>query len=446
MPPEHDDPAELQPPRPANHDCDVLVVGAGPAGSAAAYWLASEGVDVLVVEKKHFPREKTCGDGLTPRSVAQLELMGLGGDLAQHHRYRGLRTNAFGRTIEMDWPEHPDLPRYGYVITRLDLDALVANQAEKQGATIWQGAEAVSPLVGPDGTESADEDRRAGDRARAGGAIVLDRGRGTTTEVRAKYTIVADGSLSRFGRALGSSRNRSWPQGMALRGYYHSPRDSEPYIDSWLDIRDGDGKVVPGYGWIFPLGDGRVNVGVGLLSTSDRWKKVNTTKLMQSFVAHAPASFCLEEGTSCGPPTGGRLPMGLSVGPRFGADFVVVGDACGTINPFNGEGIAYGYESGRLAAGVVASALAGAGAAHLAEYEHRLDETYGLYYRVARAFIEVISRPQLMRVCVGTGMYSKSLMEWLLRIMGNILRPDEIGPAEAAYRAVAALARSLPAA
>ena len=438
--------AELQPARPERYACDVLVVGGGPTGASAAYWLATSGVDVLVVEKKHFPREKTCGDGLTPRSVRQLEQMGLGDELTTYHRYRGLRANAYGRTIEMSWPSHPELPSYGYVITRADLDGLVAARAEKAGAVLWQGAEAVAPLatstsdpLGGPVPASAGEPLR-----RAGGAVVRDRSRGSTTEVNARYVIAADGSLSRFGRALGTTRRRDWPQGMALRGYYRSPRSAEAYIDSFLDIRDAAGKVVPGYGWIFPLGDGRVNVGVGLLSTQDRWKHVNTTKLMEAFVAQAPASWCLDEQSCCGAPTGGRLPMGLAVGPRVGPDCIAAGDAAGSINPFNGEGIAYAYETGRLAASAVSAALEANDPRLLHEYERSLEDIYGLYYRVARAFIAVISKPHLMRACVNSGMYSRSLMEWLLRIMGNYLRPDELGPAEAVYKAVAALARQMP--
>ncbi len=428
--------AALQPPRPDRWNCDVLVVGAGPAGAAAAYWLASSGIDVLVVEKKHFPREKTCGDGLTPRSVHQLEQMGLADELAPHHRYVGLRAHAYGRAITMSWPAHPGLPAHGYVITRADLDGLVAARAEKAGAVLWQGAEAVAPLAGQATSPVGPP--------RAGGAVVKDRDRSTTTEVNAKYVIVADGSLSRFGRALGTARKREWPQGMALRGYYRSPRSTESYIDSFLDIRDADGKVVPGYGWIFPLGDGRVNVGVGLLSTNGRWKQVNTSKLMDAFVSQAPASWCLAPETCCGPPTGGRLPMGLAVGPRVGPDWIAAGDAASAINPFNGEGIAYAYETGRLAAGAVSDALAAGDPRALDSYEESLQDIYGLYYRVARAFIGVLSRPGLMRLCVNTGMYSQSIMEWLLRIMGNYLRPDELGPAEAVYRTVVALARQMP--
>ena len=434
-------------------ECDVLVVGGGPAGTAAAYWLASSGIDVLVVEKKHYPREKTCGDGLTPRSVRQLELMGVADDLAPHHRYKGLRANAYGRAIAMSWPDHPDLPSHGYVVTRADLDGLVAARAEKAGAVIWQGAEALAPLSASDapgdGSLAAPADgpgsaTGGGALRRAGGAVVMDRARGTKTEVGARYVVVADGSLSRFGRALGTARNRDWPQGMALRGYYRSPRSSEEYIDSFLDIRDASGKVVPGYGWIFPLGDGRVNVGVGLLSTQGRWKNVNTSKLMDAFVAQAPASWCLGPETSCGPPTGGRLPMGLAVGPRVGPDWVAAGDSAGVINPFNGEGIAYAYETGRLAAAAVSDALSAGDPRLLAAYDESLQEIYGMYFRIARAFIGVLSRPGLMRLCVNTGIYSRPVMEFLLRIMGNYLRPGELGAAEVVYKTVAALARQLP--
>jgi len=440
---------------------DVLVIGGGPSGSACAYWLAEAGWDVAVVERKHFPREKTCGDGLTPRSVRQLADMGLEGALAGAHRYDGLRAHAFGRVLELPWPSHPDFPAYGYVITRYDLDQIVNDRAEKAGATVWQGTEAVSPLLDPDGPTSDGPTRTddptgvrgriaagpRGDGARlpaCTGAVVRDTKTGRTREVRARYVVVADGANSRFGRALGTSRDRARPMGMALRGYYRSPRHDDTFIESHLDIRDANGATVPGYGWIFPVGDGRVNVGVGLLSTDRRWKGVNTSTLMDTFVRYAPASWGLSPETCLGPPTGGKLPMGLSVSPRIGPTTLVVGDAAGAINPFNGEGIAYGYETGRLAAAALGEALSGDGSAALDRYEQRLEDTYRLYFRVAQAFVRMISRPELMKVCVGTGMHSETLMAWILRIMANLLRPDELGPAEAAYRAFAAVAARYP--
>ena len=229
--------------------------------------------------------------------------------------------------------------------------------------------------------------------------------------------------------------------GMALRGYYRSDRHDDPFIESHLDIRDAEGNVVPGYGWIFPMGDGRVNVGVGLLSTEQRWRGINTSHLMDAFVAFAPVSWGLSAQTALGPPTGGKLPMGLSVGPRTGGNVLVAGDAGGVINPFNGEGISYAYETGRLAAAALGRALTGEGAAALAAYDRELTAAYGTYYKVGRAFVHLIAHPEAMRLCVGLGMRSEPLMKQLLRIMANLMRPDTVGPAEIGYRAMELVAR-----
>src|SRR5690349_14128489 len=182
------------------HTTEVLVVGGGPAGAATGYWLARAGHDVVVLERKAFPREKTCGDGLTPRAVYQLEEMGLGEGLKQFHRYDGLRACAHGITLELQWPDHPVFPSYGYVVRRRDLDLMVADHAAAAGATIRQGAEAIAPVL-------------EGGLVR--GAVVKDKETGATDEVRAQYVVVADGANSRFGCALGATRNRAFPHGMA---------------------------------------------------------------------------------------------------------------------------------------------------------------------------------------------------------------------------------------
>jgi geranylgeranyl reductase family protein len=418
----------------ATRTFDAVIVGAGPSGSSCALWLAQAGWDVALIEKKEFPRVKTCGDGLTPRSVHQLAQMGLEGAVAAHgHRYHGLRAFGFGASLEMNWPEHPVFPNYGYTITRFDLDGLVARRAEELGATLLTSTEVVGLLEASDAEPGA--------LSGAAGVVVRDKS-GATAEVRARYVVAADGQNSRVGRELGTRRQREWPMGMALRGYYRSERHDEPWIDSHLDIRDPEGKVVPGYGWIFPLGDGRVNVGVGLLSTAGAWKGVNTTKLQEYFVAQVADEWGLSEATSLGAPTGGRLPMGLSIGPRVGPNTLVTGDATGTINPFNGEGIAYGYETGRLAAAAVGAALASG--TPLARYEDSLESAYGDYYKVARAFVKVISDPRILSACVGVGLRVPPVMRELLKIMANLMRNDRQGPAEAGFRALERLSALVP--
>ena len=415
---------------------DVVIVGGGPSGSACAYWLAQAGWSVCLIEKKHFPREKTCGDGLTPRSVHQLAEMGLEGIVAANgHKYNGLRAFGFGASLEMNWPEHPVFPNYGYTITRFNLDGLVAEHAEKYGADVLNGVEALD-LIDTVPSEHG--------LSGASGFVVKEKDSGETAEIRGRYLVVGDGQNSRLGRELGVTRNRDWPMGMALRGYYTSERSSEPWIDSHLDIRDTNGEVVPGYGWIFPLGDGRVNVGVGLLSNSGAGRGVNTTKLQEYFVSQTADAWGLNDESCCGPATGGRLPMGLALGPRSGPNTLTIGDAAGTVNPFNGEGIAYGYETGRIAAAVLAEALVHNDSSLLGLYDERLESAYGDYFKVARAFVRIISEPKILSACVGVGLRIEPLMNELLAVMANLMRNDKKGPAEIGYRALLRLSEVIP--
>jgi geranylgeranyl reductase family protein len=399
---------------------DVVVVGAGPAGAAAAYWLARAGYDVAIVEKAVFPRAKTCGDGLTPRAVRQLLDMGLAAQLGRAHPYDGLRATAQGQTLELRWPTHPGLPTTGLVLTRFDLDQLVAGQAVAAGATLFEGHVA-EPLF---------------EAGVVTGVVARPKTGGRPLRLAARYVVVADGSNSRVGRALGASRQRSWPLGMAIRSYWASPRSSEPWLESHFALSGEDGRPLPGYGWIFPLGDGRVNVGVGLLTTSGRARGVNTTRLLDTFVRSVADDWGLDPDRPLTPPTGGKLPMGLAVGPRVGPGYLLAGDAAGAINPYNGEGIAYGYETGRLAAWAIGRAFETDG--DLSAYEERLRTLYGGYYRLGRGFVRVMSQPSLLSGALRIGLRSKVVMEPVVRLMANLLRPDDAGPAELVAAALGA--------
>ncbi len=414
---------------PTKREYEVLVVGGGPAGAAAGYWLSRLGHDVVVVEKKTFPRDKTCGDGLTPRAVHQLGEMGLADELSQFHKYNGLRLTAMGKALELEWPSHPLYPQHGYVVRRRELDMMVAKNAESQGATLLQGYEALSPIV---------------ERGFVRGAVVQPLGSDTPIEIRATYVIVADGANSRFGRALGTFRTKEWPYGTAIRTYWESPRHAEPWIESALDVKDRNGNPMPGYGWIFPVGDGTVNIGVGLLSTFRDFKSVNTTHLLNEYAHMVADRWEIDPDNPQCKATSGRIPMGGSVGPKSGPTYLVIGDAAGSVNPFNGEGIDYAYETARLAAEVLHEALANNDPTALQRYPSMLEAEYGQYFKVARLFAKVIGRPVLMRELTRVGMHNRTLMEWVLRIMANLLRPDEIGPAEAAYKAAAAIVRLAP--
>ena len=330
----------------------------------------------------------------------------------------------------MRWPAHAGFGRHGYVITRFDLDALVSVAAPRKR-----------------GRSSSRVVKRSRPSGRMPVLVGRRSARWCATGTRANKPRSPPGSSSwptGRTRALGAPSEPSGTsrcrRGWRCRGYYASPRHAEHWIESHLDLHDPEGASIPGYGWIFPLGDGRVNVGVGVLSTEKRLKGLNTTRLMEAFVAMAPASWGLEAKTALSEPTGGRLPMGLSVTPRHGPDYVLCGDSSGSINPFNGEGISYGYETGRIAAAYVAEAIASNDLRVLEAYERKLQENYGLYYKAASASMRFLGQPDVIRVLVATGMHSRSLMEWLLRIMSNQLRTDELVPAEIAYRAIEQIA------
>ena len=405
---------------------EVLVVGGGPGGAAAAYWLARRGHRVLLVEKAVYPRDKTCGDGLTPRAIHELEAMGFDFSLPGLHRCRGLRSHAGGITLELDWPAHPVYPNWGAVMRRADLDGQIVALAASRGATVLTGTEA-RPLL--------EEGRISG--------VSLHR-EGEVEMARPGLVVVADGALSRFGRALGAQRDRSLPFGVGARAYYSSPRSDDSYMESFLDLHDAAGKVVPGYGWVFPLGDGTVNAGVGVISTFHRWHAVNTRHLMTALVATAPPSWGLAEETAHGPAAGGMLPMGLSVGPVVGPNWVLVGDAAGGINPFNGEGIDYALETGRLAASRVHRALAAEDPGLLQDYRRDLDDEFGLYFRMGRVFMLALGRPGVMRALTRVGFRSRSLMEWTLRVMSNLVDSGERSAGAAAYRMLERLVRLAP--
>ena len=412
---------------------DVLIIGAGPAGAAAGYWLAKNGLDVAMVEKSSFPREKTCGDGLTPRAVKQLSDMGLGEELTQYHRYEGVRATAHGKALELKWPSHPIYPQHGYVVRRRELDTKVVRHAVTAGATLLEGHEAVAPVS-----------ERGFVRGATVQALDLRGGESVTKDLTAKYVIVADGANSRFGRALGTYRTKEWPYGTAIRTYWETPRHAEPWIESALDVKDRQGNSLPGYGWIFPVGDGTVNIGVGLLSTFRDFKSVNTTHLLNEYAHTVADRWEIDPENPTGKASSARIPMGGSVGPKSGPTYLVIGDAAGSVNPFNGEGIDYAYETARMAAQVLTEAIRNNDPAALQRYQTLIDDEYGQYFKVARLFARIIGRPAIMRELSRVGIQSRTLMEWVLRIMANLLRPDEIGPAEAAYKAAAAIVRLAP--
>src|SRR2546423_482512 len=397
-------------------EADVVVVGAGPGGASAAYHLARHGLSVLLLEKTEFPREKVCGDGLTPRAVRQLVRMGIdtSPDAGWLHN-KGLRIIGGGVRMELDWPDLASFPSYGLTRTRLDFDELLARQAQKAGAELLTRHNVTGPGLDDDG-------RVVG---------VTARTNGETVQVKAPLVLAADGVSARLALALGMAKREDRPIGVAVRRYYRSPaRHDDEYLESWLELRSkesGD-KLLPGYGWIFGLGDGRVNVGLGVLNSSSAWGKTNFRSMLTDWLATTPPDWGMnDEANADGPILGAALPMGFNRVPHYTRGVMLVGDSGGMVNPFNGEGIAYAMESAELAAEIAVQALhrpAGPERERvLRAYPLELKARYGGYYRLGHWFVKVIGNPQLMKFCTRHGLPRPTLMRFALKLMANLTDP-----------------------
>ena len=397
-----------------DHDADVIVVGAGPGGSATAHALAQQGLDVLLLEKTSFPREKICGDGLTPRAVKSLVEMGIdtteaGGFI----RNRGLRIIGGKVRIELPWPELATYPDYGLVRPRLDFDELLARAAQQAGARLQERSNVTGPVLDEAG-------RVVGVAAKVGADKV-------ETTYRAPIVIAADGSSARLGLQLGLVKRDDRPMGVAVRRYFESPRHDDDMLESWLELRAPNGDLLPGYGWVFGVGDGTSNVGLGILNTTKAWQDTDYKKLLARWTGSMPGEWQFDEAHATGPVRGGALPMGFNRQPHYTRGLLLVGDSAGAVNPFNGEGIAYAMESGRLAAEVVAQALARPAGPQreraLQAYPAAMKATYGGYYTLGRVFVSMIGNPQVMHLATKYGLPRPLLMKFTLKLLANLTDP-----------------------
>ena len=419
-----------------NDDADVIVVGAGPSGSTTAYYLAQAGLNVLLLEKSRFPREKVCGDGLTPRAVKSLVAMGI--DVSEDAgwlRNKGLRVIGGGLRLELPWPELSSYPGYGLVRTRASLDEMLARRAQSAGAKLLEGTTVTGPLLDDDGQVAGVVVQAEADGERAS---TVPR------SFRARVVVAADGNSSRLSVAMGLRKRDDRPLGVAVRTYYRSPRHDDDYLESWLDLWDGD-RLLPGYGWIFGMGDGTSNVGLGLLNTSAAFGNTDYRALLKRWLRSMPEEWGYVEENRTEPVRGAALPMGFNRTPHYYRGLLLAGDAAGMVNPFNGEGIAYAMESGEILARVVAQALARPTRAEtervLRGYPEALQDAYGRYYTLGRVFVELIGRPKLMRYATNAGMSKPTLMRFALKLLANLSEPRG---GDAGDRLISAMTRLAP--
>ncbi len=380
-----------------NRNVDVAVIGAGPAGAAAAIQAARLGARVVVFDKAAYGRDKVCGDGLTPRAVGALNELKI--DLSDAHHIDGLRMIAGQVERTLPWPGTARFPAHGAVWPRRRLDAALIDAAEAAGAQIIWETE-VLPAQEGERVIGVDAD---GDRWRAG------------------MTVIATGAPGKVARMLGAVRVADEPYGLAIRSYVESPRHADRYLEATLTMRDAAGRSVPGYGWLFPAGDGTVNIGVGALSTMKGFKGLNLNSLIDVYYAQVRDAWDL--GPYLERPRAWRLPM--SVERRHGPGWVAVGDAAGLINPMNGEGIDYGLESGMLAADLFVADPVSAPA----RYDQAIGARFDSFLRTGRRFSFLIGHPWILNLGLRLAVGTQSIADITLKVMGNLVDSETPGAA-----------------
>jgi geranylgeranyl reductase family protein len=378
---------------------------------------------VLLLDKASFPRDKVCGDGLTPRAVKELVAMGV--PLRADDgwiRNQGLRVIGGGHRLELPWPELSSYPSYGLARTRMGLDHALADHARAAGAKLLERTQVTGPLL----------DERTGRVVGVTARPVDTHGRraGEPVEYRAPVVIAADGVSSRLALSLGLEKRMDRPMGVAVRTYFRTPRHDDAWMESHLELWDGApgrSNLMPGYGWIFALGDGTANVGLGSVASTPNATKVDYKDLFARWMANAPAEWEFTAENQVGPVQGAALPMGFNRTPLYTRGLMLVGDSGGMVSPFNGEGIAYALQAGRVAADAVVQAhartTASAAEGALQTYAQTMRDDLGGFYTLGRYFVRLIEHPQVMRLCTRYGLPRPLVMRFTLKLLSDCYEP-----------------------
>jgi geranylgeranyl reductase family protein len=328
------------------------------------------------------------------------------------------------------------------VRTRKDLDEILARHAEKAGARLLERTAVTGPVL----------DERTGRVVGVTARRVDDRGRrlGEEETYAAPVVVACDGVSARMAIALGLERRENRPMGVAVRAYYETPRHQDEWMESWLELWDGDpgtSNLLPGYGWIFGVGNGTANVGLGILNTSTAFQHVDYKDVLRRWLAHTPDEWGFRDENLVGRIGSAALPMGFNRKPHYTRGMLLCGDSGGMVNPFNGEGIDYALESGHLAAETVVQALArpeGPGRERVLDgYAAALDSAYGGYFTLGRVFAKMIGNPTFMKQATRYGLPRTTLMKFMLKLMANLTDPHD---GDVSDRVINALARAAPAA
>ncbi len=403
--------------------CEVLVVGAGPAGSAAAQLLARAGFDVVMVDQQAFPRDKVCGDGLIPDAHHALRRLGVLDEVlaaagrASHVAAIGPRG---GRV---------DVPGTLAVLPRKQLDLIVCRAAVAAGARLFAPLRFVAPLLDEAGAVAGSPPRVVGARLKAGGE---------EREIRAPWVLIASGAVPQALQAVDLCRRRT-PTAVALRGYVHNPAMAQRITALEVVWHP---KMRTGYGWIFPCGNGLFNIGVGVEHShgsraddeqadgrSDQnMGQVNLRDMLKTFGQVYPAAGELMNGGAWqGPVKGAPLRCSLSGAQLSRPGLLVTGEAAGSTFAFTGEGIGKALETGMLAAEALIEGRHSAwdDPTLRARYEARVLALKPRYEVYDRASV-VNRRPWLVDLMVWSAHRSPSRLQRLTAVLEETYMPKNL--------------------
>jgi geranylgeranyl reductase family protein len=372
------------------HVHDVVVVGAGPGGSAVAHFASTRGLDVLLLDRAEFPRDKTCGDGLTPRALRVLEAM----DVLPEVRAQGFPIRAY----EVIAGSHQAL-----VVPRLTLDEIILNHAIASGARFCAGANVSRVEATPTGARAVTDDGQTFD----GRILVIATG-------AASGVLTRSGILPRQPRAM-----------LAARAYFEDlPRD----VPNTFQLRF-DNVPSPGYGWIFPTAARAANVGVGFFPRKGSGTAVQA---FHHFVEGLPV---LASARQTGPVKGYPIRVDFLRAPTFAQNTLLVGEAAGLVNPLTGEGIDYALESGQIAAAHLLRGLnSGMDMAWFAEYDRLLRQRFARIFRFSEQIRDWYCQPMVLNLLVPLANRRPELRQLLATIVLGEREPRGYGPATMAAR------------
>ena len=324
-----------------------------------------------------------------------------------------------GHRLEFPWHDLEAFPQYGLSLPRAQFDERLANHARAGGADVREGWYVDKALQDDAGRVVGVSARQTDEKGRKVGESV---------EYRAPLVIAADGVSARIALGLGIERKKNRPMGVAVRTYLTTPRHEEEWMEGHLEIWDGErgnSKLLPGYGWIFPLGDGTANVGLGTLSAKGTPSKLDHKALLADWLQHSAHDW--EFGEQIGDVKGAAIPMAFNRQPLYVPGMMLVGDSGGMVNPFNGEGIAYAMQAARRASeAMVAWREAGDDAARekaLASYARMMKDDLGGYYSLGRVFANLIEHPSVMKACTRYGLPRPLIMKFVSRLLADVYEP-----------------------